>query len=97
LLKPAVLALSIGPLLSGCSTTGERIDAAAADLGRAQAGLALPELPAECRKEIAHAELIEGEDLAIILRRERGQLDKANAMLGRCAGFHDTLAEGLQR
>ena len=87
----------MGLLLSGCSTTGERIEAAAADLGRAQVGLALPELPAECRKEIAHTELIEGEDLAILLRRERGQLDKANAMLGQCAGFHDTLAEGLQR
>ncbi len=87
----------MGLLLSGCSTTGNRIDTAAADLGRARASLVLSDLPAECRRLIAHTELIEGEDLAILLRRERGQLDKANAMLGRCAGFHDTLAEGLHR
>lgn len=87
----------MGLLLSGCSTTGERVDAAGTELGRAQAGLVLPDLPAECRWAVAHTELIEGEDLAVLLRRERGQLETANAMLGRCAGFHDTLAEGLQR
>ncbi|WP_196258551.1 hypothetical protein [Pelagibacterium limicola] len=82
--------------MSACSaTTGQRIDSAASALGRAQAGVVLEPWPDLCRGPVPHAALIEGEELAVLLRRERAQLDEANGLLRRCAGFYDALRAGL--
>jgi tRNA threonylcarbamoyladenosine biosynthesis protein TsaE len=40
-------------------------------------------------------ELLEGEDLAVLLRRERAQLDAANTLQRACARFYDELRAQL--
>lgn len=82
-------------LCAGCSATGSRIDSAAADLGRSQAGVSFPAWPERCRGPVPHARLAEGEELAVLLRRERVQLDQANGLLERCSAFYDALRAGL--
>ncbi|PCK85543.1 hypothetical protein CPT32_17755 [Rhizobium sophoriradicis] len=60
--------------------------------GRAAAGLVLPPLPDDLRRQEAHAPVLEGEPLIAILARERQALDRANARQGRTVEFYDDLA-----
>ncbi|PWI54679.1 hypothetical protein B5K03_09985 [Rhizobium phaseoli] len=64
---------------------------AAAAKGRAAAGLVLPPLPDDLRRQEAHAPVLEGEPLIAILARERQALDRANARQGRTVRFYDDL------
>jgi len=38
-----------------------------------------------------------GDEARAVLKRERGQLDKANARVGRCAGFYDTTRKAFEK
>ncbi|WP_064819407.1 hypothetical protein [Rhizobium phaseoli] len=64
---------------------------AAVAKGRAAAGLVLPPLPDDLRRQEAHAPVLEGEPLIAILARERQALDRANARQGRTVRFYDDL------
>ncbi|WP_064831703.1 hypothetical protein [Rhizobium phaseoli] len=64
---------------------------AAAAEGRAAAGLVLPPLPDDLRRQEAHAPVLDGEPLLAILARERQALDRANARQGRTVEFYDDL------
>ncbi|MGO7113708.1 hypothetical protein AB9E22_28825 [Rhizobium leguminosarum] len=52
---------------------------AAATKGQAAAGIALPPLPDDLRRQEAHAPVAEGEPVIAILARERQALNRANA------------------
>jgi hypothetical protein len=69
---------------------------AAAEQGRVQAGVTLPDLPTDCRKEEPHAALSLGMEARLALRAERRATDRANARVGRCAGFYDATKAGLE-
>lgn len=56
----------------------------------------LPAWPNDCRALEAHAALKEGDEVRSVLIRERGQLDKANARVGRCSGFYDNLKSKME-
>lgn len=45
----------------------------------------------------AHAPLKVGDEARAVLKRERGQLDKANARVGRCAGFYDATKKAFEK
>lgn len=75
-------------MLTSCSTT-ERLNKAATDQGTIKASVVLPAYPDDCRKLEAHASIDVGAELRSVLVRERGQLDKANARVGRCSQFFD--------
>ena len=92
----AVLALSIATTLSGCGSDAA-LRLAAVDTGKAEAGVALPELPDDCRRQEAHAQLAPGTEARTVLRRERQALDRQNARGGRCAGFYDEVKDGLEK
>ncbi|WP_064682308.1 hypothetical protein [Rhizobium bangladeshense] len=64
---------------------------AAVAKGQAAAGIVLPSLPDDLRKQEAHAPVAEGEPLIAILARERQALDRANARQGRMVQFYDDL------
>ncbi|RUM14104.1 hypothetical protein EFD56_27735 [Rhizobium phaseoli] len=64
---------------------------AAAAKGRATAGLVLPPLPDDLRRQEAHAPVLDGEPLIAILARERLALDRANARQGCTVEFYDEL------
>ncbi|NKK63092.1 hypothetical protein GFL88_06025 [Rhizobium leguminosarum bv. viciae] len=64
---------------------------AAVTKGQATAGVALPPLPDDLRRQEAHAPVVEGEQLISILARERQALDRANARQGRTVQFYDDL------
>ena len=85
--------------LAGCKTLqGDGLQTAidaAADQAVAQSSIDIGRLPAECYSDTAHAPLTVGEELALILRRERGQLDAANAKRYRCASYHNDLRDGF--
>ena len=93
----ALVVLLIATLLSGCGAIRDhQIRAQANKLGKAQAGLNLPEVPAICKKRVPHAALTEGEELSVLLGRERAQLDKANNRLIDCAHHNEQLKTNLE-
>lgn len=83
-------------LCSGCAgnRTAQRL--AAAEQGRAVAGVVLPAQPGECQRDIPHAAAVLGDNPVIVLARERGQLDLANDVRARCAGFYAQIKSGLE-
>nr|WP_210264311.1 hypothetical protein [Rhizobium ruizarguesonis] len=64
---------------------------AAVTKGQAAAGVALPPLPDDLRRQEAHTPVVEGEPVIAILARERQALDRANARQGRTVQFYDDL------
>ena len=88
--KRTALALSLLLIVSGCSAT-ERLNKTAVVKGQAAAGIALPPLPDDLRRQEAHAPVVEGEPVIAILARERQALDRANARQGRTVQFYDDL------
>ncbi len=84
-------------LLTGCSSLRDRqILHQAKQIGMAEAGVNLPAVPAECVEHIPHAALISGQELAVLLKRERKQLDKANQHLADCAQAYEQLKTKLE-
>ncbi|NNH61178.1 hypothetical protein HLI01_31150 [Rhizobium laguerreae] len=65
--------------------------------GQAAAGVTLPPLPDDLRRQEAHAPVVEGEPVIAILARERQALDRANARQGRTTQFYDDLTNGYGR
>lgn len=88
---PLTVAASLALLtfLSSCTTTS--LKASAITKGQSQARINLPAWPADCAALEAHAGIKEGDEVRSVLIRERGQLDKANARVGRCAAFYSDL------
>ena len=80
---------------SGC--TPSRVAQAGDEQGRAQAQLFLPGQPGECRQAVPHAPAVLGANPVIVLARERAQLESANGVIDRCAGFYDQVKAGLER
>lgn len=80
--------LILSTIISGCSAT-ERLNKAATTQGIIKASVVLPDWPADCKAKEPHAAIDVGAELRSVLVRERGQLDKANARVGRCGQFYD--------
>ena len=55
---------------------------------------ALPEWPADCATPTPHAALTVGADAVSTLKRERGQLNVANAKAANCTAFYGDLRKG---
>lgn len=91
---PLAVSASLIPLMwiSSCSTEA-RLKAAAMTQGTIQAGVALPFLPADCRKIEPHYAVREGDEARSIIVGERGALYRANARVGRCASFYDDVRD----
>lgn len=85
-----MLALLLPLIVTGCSAT-ERLNRAAATQGQTQAGVVLPSLPDDLRKQEAHAPVTEGQPVISILARERQALQRANARQGRTVQFYDDI------
>lgn len=69
-------------------------DAAAAS-GRTSASIDIGALPLTCETAVAHAPLVSGQGVVGVLKRERLQLDRANAVIADCAALHEDLREHL--
>ncbi len=82
--------------LSGCSHLETLLRGSAREKGRAEARVTLPNWPSDCRQSEAHAPLVVGSEIRSILKRERTQLNRANARVGRCAGHYDGLRKKLK-
>lgn len=82
--------LIFSTVISGCSAT-ERLNKAATTQGVIKASVVLPDYPQDCRVITPHAAIDVGAELRSVLVRERGQLDKANARVGRCGQFYDAI------
>lgn len=88
--------------LAGClANTGTRaslneIAEQAARKAAAEASGDIGPQPAECYEDTPHAALVRGEEQIVLLRRERGQVDKANAKQRRCANYNEALRINLQ-
>ncbi|WP_041671727.1 hypothetical protein [Rhizobium leguminosarum] len=68
---------------------------AATAKGQAQAGVLLPALPVDLRKQEPHATVVEGQPLISILARERQALDRANSRQQRTVAFYDDIQTRL--
>lgn len=82
-------------LLAGCASTSQQIDAAHS-LGVINAGVNLADQPAECAVNTPHVALNTGDDVRILLRRERSQLDVANGKRADCYLFNKVQIDGLR-
>jgi hypothetical protein len=82
-------------ILTGCNTSAQ-LAAAAKDKGVARARVTLPALPDDCRVLEPHAKASVGDQAVSVLKAERGQLNKANARVGRCANHYDATAKALR-
>jgi hypothetical protein len=76
--------------LSSCQTTKSALLT-----GQTQAGVSLPDWPTECRKKEIHAALKKGEDIRVILKRERSALERANKRTATCATYYERLRDML--
>lgn len=79
---------------TGCA--GNALRKAASHTGRVAAGVTLPALPDDCRKQEPHAALAVGMEVRLALRAERRALDRQNARTGRCVAFYDSAKAGLE-
>ncbi|TLX12475.1 hypothetical protein [Rhizobium sp. MHM7A] len=68
---------------------------AATAKGQAQAGVLLPALPDDLRRQEPHAPIVEGQPLISILARERQALDRANGRQQRTVEFYDDIQKRL--
>ncbi|MGO8422249.1 hypothetical protein ACC807_10980 [Rhizobium ruizarguesonis] len=68
---------------------------AATTKGQAQAGILLPALPDDLRRQEPHAPIVEGQPLISILARERQALDRANGRQQRTVEFYDDIQKRL--
>lgn len=90
--KAALAACVVAALaLAGCSTTS------GATIGKIDAGVTLPAWPAECRMKEIHAALVKGEDVRVILQRERKALERANKRSETCAAYYERLRALLEK
>ena len=81
---------------SGCAANQVELYRAAAEQGRAEARVVLPALPGECQRGLPHAAAGLGDNPVVVLARERSQLDAANGVIIRCAGFNAQVKAGLE-
>lgn len=81
-------------MLIGCSGSSPNLRASG-DLGRARAGITIERQPDECGKTVPHIRLKVGDELRTVLKRERGQLDVANARIAECYRFNEDIRAGL--
>lgn len=81
-------------LLGGCTTTLHReLGEAAATQAVAESTTVLPDLPAECYRDVPHATRAIGQDAPVAARREYVQTDKANASKRRCVSVYTDLQQ----
>lgn len=83
--------------ISSCATTEQRIIKAGEVKGKVEAGVILPDQPADCRVEEAHAALKAGDEVRSVLVRERSALDRQNARTDRCADFYADVKTEFKR
>lgn len=81
-------------LISSCAET--RLFVAAAETGRTQARVILPDLPPDCRVKEAHASVTVGAHAVSVITRERNALDRQNARTDRCSQWYDIQKEAIQ-
>lgn len=82
--------------MTGCAGKAGLLAKIGAEQGRTAAGVTLPDLPPDCRKQEPHAALSVGAEVRLALRAERRAVDRQNARTGRCAAFYDTTKAGLE-
>ena len=97
-LLKAAAALSMMVILSSCAASpGLQLQFRSADQkGKADAGVTVAKQPAGCAIDTPHAALTTGEDVRVLLRRERGQLDSANGKRSDCYLFNKVQMDVLR-
>lgn len=90
-------------LLSGCVTSQEKIEKAAAEKAKAEASVRvitvakkLPPQPAECGKKEASGAAL-GDRLDIAWKKAENALSRSNARGARCAGWYNNLKAGFAK
>jgi hypothetical protein len=95
-LRTALVLSTLTICATSCADLHKQLHDAGAEHGRADAGVNLPDLPSDCRVSEPHAALQVGEEARVAIRMERKATDRANARVGRCAGFYDDLKGKLE-
>lgn len=83
--------------LYGCGTLQERLTAAAETTGKAAAEDALPNLPAECYRDVPHAALVEGMEARSAIAMERRAKSNESASKRRCVSFYGNLKAAREK
>lgn len=83
------------PTFAGCTTTESRLVAASTASGTVAAGVALPDLPAECREKMPRVAPKAGEKWRWVQKRWEIVADGEDARVARCAAFYDQVHAGF--
>ena len=82
-------------ILSGCGTPEGRLTAASSEIGRQNAGLTLPPLPARCRDKMPRVVPKAGEKWRAVQGRWQIVADGVDRRTADCAAFYDEIRNGL--
>lgn len=89
----------VGSLLTmnGCATTESRLIAAADTKGRVEARIALPDLPADCRRHMTRVTPAAGDKARWIEARWEASADTVDRQIDNCAAFNDDVKARFQK
>ena len=92
--RASALAPLLLMILGGCGNE-ERVRSAGATIGVARAGISIPDIPGECRKQYAHATVRPGDEAVVAIDRERAVTNAANLTIRNCAAWNDALRKEM--
>lgn len=84
------------PMISGFSCADHALRQAAETTGRANAGVILPNPPADCGAREPYAARGIGVEARIVIRRSDDALDRANDRGARCNGWYLKVKSGYE-
>ena len=93
-MSKVALALAAALTLGGCGEHA-RLEKAGIAIGTANAGVTMPDLPSDCRRQFGHAKVRVGYEASIALKKERGIVDAANKTISGCAEHYDEVKAAL--
>ena len=94
MLRAASLVALSSLTLTSCVSDARK---AGAQIGTLNAGIDLPDLPPQCNVDTPHAPLATGQEAIVTLKRERSQLDIANAEKRICVGQYRVIQKEFER
>ncbi len=95
-LMPAMMVVVLlTAILTGCGNLDQRLAAASNEIGRQNAGVTLPELPARCRDKMPRVTPKVGEKWRTVQGRWLIVADGVDRQAADCATFYDEVKEEL--
>lgn len=84
-------------MAGSCNRAGQRLEAAGAERGRAEAGVRLAALPAECQQPFQKLARGVGANALVLVKLYEAKTENDSRVLLRCAAFYLEQKRALER